>query len=167
MIRKSGSRFSEKIMLKQRDETMIRFNLIGSWSRLIRKSGNRLPDHALGLYARMRVCRYVAVYLTSEAIIPLPLVVVVSILRGRGHHLDLRHHAPVLMLEDVAVEYEFAQLGEWNVDDHWRRGTLAVVPLIDRAVTVLVRRDSRDIGLHDRQRLRDLHERRTGRVLEA
>jgi len=33
MIRKSGNRFSEKIMLKQRDEIMIRFNLIGSWSR--------------------------------------------------------------------------------------------------------------------------------------
>jgi hypothetical protein len=30
MIRKSGNRFSEKIMLKQRDEIMIRFNIIGS-----------------------------------------------------------------------------------------------------------------------------------------
>jgi hypothetical protein len=30
MIRKSGNRFSEKIMLKQKDEIMIRFNLIGS-----------------------------------------------------------------------------------------------------------------------------------------
>jgi hypothetical protein len=30
MIRKSGNRFSEKIMLKERDEIMIRFNLIGS-----------------------------------------------------------------------------------------------------------------------------------------
>jgi hypothetical protein len=30
MIRKSGNRFSEKIMLKQRHEIMIRFNLIGS-----------------------------------------------------------------------------------------------------------------------------------------
>jgi hypothetical protein len=30
MIRKSGNRFSEKIMLKQRDEIMIGFNLIGS-----------------------------------------------------------------------------------------------------------------------------------------
>jgi hypothetical protein len=30
MIRKSAQRFSEKIMLKQRDEIMIRFNLIGS-----------------------------------------------------------------------------------------------------------------------------------------
>ena len=30
MIRKSGNRFSEKIMLKQRDEIVIRFNLIGS-----------------------------------------------------------------------------------------------------------------------------------------
>jgi hypothetical protein len=30
MIRKSGNRFSEKIMLKQRDEIMIRFNPIGS-----------------------------------------------------------------------------------------------------------------------------------------
>jgi hypothetical protein len=30
MIRKSGNRFSERIMLKQRDEIMIRFNLIGS-----------------------------------------------------------------------------------------------------------------------------------------
>jgi hypothetical protein len=28
MIRKSGNRFSEKIMLKQRDEIMIRFNRI-------------------------------------------------------------------------------------------------------------------------------------------
>jgi hypothetical protein len=32
MIRKSGNRFSEKIMLKQRDESVIRFNLIGSRS---------------------------------------------------------------------------------------------------------------------------------------
>jgi len=30
MIRKSGSRFSEKIMLKQRDEIMMRFHLIAS-----------------------------------------------------------------------------------------------------------------------------------------
>ena len=30
MIRKSGNRFSEKIMLQQEDEIMIRFNLIGS-----------------------------------------------------------------------------------------------------------------------------------------
>src|ERR1700738_2583062 len=30
MIRKSGNRFSEKIMLKQRNESMIRLNLIGS-----------------------------------------------------------------------------------------------------------------------------------------
>jgi hypothetical protein len=28
MIRKSGNRFSEEIMLKQRDEIMIRFNRI-------------------------------------------------------------------------------------------------------------------------------------------
>jgi hypothetical protein len=30
MIRKSGDRFSEEIMLKQRDEIMIRFKPIGS-----------------------------------------------------------------------------------------------------------------------------------------
>jgi hypothetical protein len=30
MIRKSGNRFSEKIMLKQRDEIMIRYRRIGS-----------------------------------------------------------------------------------------------------------------------------------------
>jgi len=30
MIRKSGNRFSEEIMLKQKDEIMIRFNLIRS-----------------------------------------------------------------------------------------------------------------------------------------
>jgi len=30
MIRKSAKRFAEKIMLKQRDAIMIRFNLIGS-----------------------------------------------------------------------------------------------------------------------------------------
>jgi hypothetical protein len=30
MIRKSGNRFSEKTMLKQKDKIMIRLNLIGS-----------------------------------------------------------------------------------------------------------------------------------------
>jgi len=30
MIRKSGNRFSEKIMLKQKDEIMMRFQLIAS-----------------------------------------------------------------------------------------------------------------------------------------
>jgi hypothetical protein len=30
MIRKSGNQFSEKIMFKQRDEIMIRLNLVGS-----------------------------------------------------------------------------------------------------------------------------------------
>jgi hypothetical protein len=30
MIRKSGDRFSEKIMLKQKNEIVIRFDLIGS-----------------------------------------------------------------------------------------------------------------------------------------
>jgi len=30
MIRKSGNRFSGKIMLKQRDEIMVRFHLIAS-----------------------------------------------------------------------------------------------------------------------------------------
>ena len=30
MIRKSGNRLSEKIMLNQKDEIMIRFHLIGS-----------------------------------------------------------------------------------------------------------------------------------------
>jgi hypothetical protein len=30
MVRKSGIRFSEKIMLKQRDEIMMRFHLIAS-----------------------------------------------------------------------------------------------------------------------------------------
>jgi hypothetical protein len=30
MIRKNGNRFSEKIMLKQRDEIMMRFHLIAS-----------------------------------------------------------------------------------------------------------------------------------------
>jgi hypothetical protein len=34
MIRKSGNRFSEKIMLKQKDKIMIRLNLIGSWPRM-------------------------------------------------------------------------------------------------------------------------------------
>jgi hypothetical protein len=32
MIPKGGRRFSEKIMFKQNKWTMIRFNLIGSWS---------------------------------------------------------------------------------------------------------------------------------------
>jgi len=30
MIRKNGNRFSEKIIVQQKDEIMIRFNLIGS-----------------------------------------------------------------------------------------------------------------------------------------
>jgi len=45
MIRKSGNRFSEKIMLKQRDEIVMRFRLIASWSRasvLIQSEPKRL-----------------------------------------------------------------------------------------------------------------------------
>jgi hypothetical protein len=32
------------------------------------------------------------------------------VLLGRGHHLDFRHHAPVLMLEDVTMIDELTQL---------------------------------------------------------
>ena len=35
MIRKSGNRFSEKIMLNQRDETMMRFLVVASWSSAV------------------------------------------------------------------------------------------------------------------------------------
>jgi hypothetical protein len=35
MIRKSGNRFSEKIMLKQVDKSLIRFNLIASSPKAI------------------------------------------------------------------------------------------------------------------------------------
>ena len=37
MIRKSGNRFSEKIILKQRDEIMIRFNRIMIWETRMKK----------------------------------------------------------------------------------------------------------------------------------
>jgi hypothetical protein len=43
MIRKSGNRFSEKIMLKQRDEIMMRFRQIASWSH-VRQKPLRLID---------------------------------------------------------------------------------------------------------------------------
>src|SRR5262245_26397889 len=42
MIPKSGNRFSEKIMLKQKVETLIRFNPIGS------KSRSQMDEAALG-----------------------------------------------------------------------------------------------------------------------
>jgi hypothetical protein len=44
MIRKSGNRFSEKIMLEQRDEIMMRFHLIASWSRRWALAGSNLHD---------------------------------------------------------------------------------------------------------------------------
>src|SRR6478736_7827914 len=58
MIRKSGRRFSEKIMLKQRDEIMIRFDLIGSWfaytvsasvdgSRVLPQTAAKESDHPM------------------------------------------------------------------------------------------------------------------------
>src|ERR1700736_3654968 len=53
MIRKSGSRFSEKIMLKQRDETMIRFNLIGSWSRARHHPRKRVIQYSRDACDRM------------------------------------------------------------------------------------------------------------------
>jgi hypothetical protein len=34
-----------------------------------------------------------------------------------GHHLDLCHHASILVLKDVAMEDEFAELGERNIHD--------------------------------------------------
>jgi hypothetical protein len=58
MIRKSGSRFSEKIMLKQRDEIVIRFNLIGSRSRpgaaAISCRGHEIPFPAFSGWSRRR-----------------------------------------------------------------------------------------------------------------
>src|SRR5262249_37190099 len=57
---------------------------------------------------------------------------------GRRHALDSRHHAPVLVLQDVAVVDEFAELREWDVEhDRWRLAT-AAAPLRDRADAVLV-----------------------------
>ena len=44
MIRKNGNRFSEKIMLQQRQEIIIRFNPIGSWS-----GGRVVASHAINL----------------------------------------------------------------------------------------------------------------------
>ena len=39
---------------------------------------------------------------------------------GRRHHLDLRHHASVLVFENVAVIDELAELRERNVHDDRR-----------------------------------------------
>src|SRR5258707_12051669 len=58
---------------------------------------------------------------------------------GRRHHDDPRHHAPVLVLEDVAVIDEFPELRERDVEDLRRRRALVCAPLRDSADPVLVR----------------------------
>src|SRR3981081_4371726 len=56
---------------------------------------------------------------------------------GRRHHLDLRHHAPVLMLENMAMVDELSELGERNIDHQRLRGALPIAPLVDGANPVL------------------------------
>src|SRR5258708_2602896 len=57
---------------------------------------------------------------------------------GRRHDHDPRHHTSVLVLEDVAVIDELAQLGERDLLDDRRRGASAVAPLGNGANAVLV-----------------------------
>jgi hypothetical protein len=66
----------------------------------------------------------------------------------RLHHSDLSHHARILVSEDVAVVDELAELGERNVYDDGRRGTLAIAPLIDRADSVLLLHDTLPYSIH-------------------
>src|SRR5580693_10400545 len=60
---------------------------------------------------------------------------------GGRHHLDPRHHATVLVLEDVAVVDEFSKLGERDVENLRVRVAMAVAPLRYRADAVLVVED--------------------------
>ena len=55
----------------------------------------------------------------------------------RRNDLDLRHHAPVLVFEDMAMVDEFAELSERDVEHHRRRGAVPIVPLVDGANPVL------------------------------
>src|SRR5882672_6462840 len=70
---------------------------------------------------------------------------------GRRHDDDPRHHAPVLVLEDVAVVDEFPELGERDVEDLRGRLAMAAAPLRDGADAVLVVQDLiRDAGIRRR-----------------
>src|SRR5215467_5316815 len=69
----------------------------------------------------------------------------------RGHHLDPRHHAPVLVLEDMAVVDKFPELRERDVEDLSGRLTTTTAPLSDGADIVLVVGDIiRDSGIGHR-----------------
>lgn len=56
----------------------------------------------------------------------------------RRHDPNLRHHAPVLMFENMAVIDEIAELAERNVEHDRRRGAVAAPPLLDGADAALV-----------------------------
>src|ERR1700716_635033 len=60
---------------------------------------------------------------------------------GCGHHHDPRHHASVLVLEDVAVIDELAELRERDVEDLRGRCAMTAAPLRDGADAVLVGED--------------------------
>src|SRR5262249_29300293 len=55
-----------------------------------------------------------------------------------GHHLDTRHHAPVLVLEDVAVIDELTELRELDVEHLRVRRAPAFAPVVDGANPVLI-----------------------------
>jgi hypothetical protein len=61
MIRKSGCRFSEKIMLQRKNWTMIRFNSIGSWSGELSSRHDRGTNESLLLDFVMHNTVYAAI----------------------------------------------------------------------------------------------------------
>src|SRR5262245_40982457 len=58
--------------------------------------------------------------------------------RRRWHHLDPSHHAPILMLADVTVVDELAELRERDAQHDRRRLAMAAAPLRNGADAVLV-----------------------------
>src|SRR4051794_40754216 len=86
------------------------------------------------------------------------LIIVIAVLLNsadsvrRRHHTDLRHHAPILVFENMTVVDELTELGERNVYYGGSRRTLALAPLIGCANAVL--------PFHDVWNVRDRHSQR-------
>ncbi len=85
----------------------------------------------------------------------------------RRHDLNCRHHATVLVGEDMAVVDELAELRERVLNEERRRSTVAAAPLRNRAIAVLIIRHHRHVCRRNRQRDVVLHDAGADRRVEC
>src|SRR5437899_10025571 len=145
MIRKSGNRFSEEIMLKQRDKTMIRFDLIGSWSSRS-KMQIRNDDLLLIIDVQNDFCPGGALAVADgDAVVPVinrlaerfDHVVLTQDWHPSGHSSFVTSHPGASPFDSVAMPY-----GEQTLwPDHCVQGTAGAAfhpeLVIDRAERII------------------------------